>query len=83
LTNPNGYPKFLDDSQYKEQTAFVYDVTDYVRSVILQNPDVAPAIGVSITKSSNLYFSTLDRVIWGDRFRNSNITKLKILYWRY
>ena len=83
LTNPNGYPKFLDDSQYKEQTAFVYDVTDYVRSVILQNPDEAPAIGVSITTSSNLYFNTLDRVIWGDRFRNSNITKLKILYWRY
>lgn len=69
------------DYEFNEQTAYTFDVTNYIETIINQTSTVIPAIGVSI--SSDQYTKSLSRVVLDFNPGNRYCTKLRVLYWRY
>lgn len=75
-------PYLTIDPQYNEKTFYTFDLTSYIMNVFQQTDNtIVPALGVSLSSDKN--FSSLSRVILGDGYRTTNVSKLKITYWRY
>jgi hypothetical protein len=74
-------PTLKIDYRYSANTQYVFDITYYIASTLTETTTNIP--GVAVTVPSSLYYNTLERAIFGDRLRSSNISKLKIWYWQY
>lgn len=84
LTSSSGVPlipRLHADFQYKENTYYRFDLTNYISSVFTDNTDLIPALGLSFNGSQE--FSTLTRVVLDYASQSPNKTKLKITFWRY
>jgi len=75
-------PYLTIDPQYNEKTFYTFDLTSYITNVFQQTDNtIVPALGVYLSSDKN--FSSLSRVILGDGYGTTNVSKLKITYWRY
>lgn len=73
-------PTFVLDKMYNE-TAYYFDVTSYINSVIQPILPEAPSLMVSPDLSRSGY--TLERIIFGGQNHPTNPVSLRITYWKY
>ncbi|NJO70049.1 MAG: hypothetical protein HC830_12895 [Bacteroidetes bacterium] len=72
--------RLMMDYLYNE-TAYYFDVTSYLTSMIAYDKDDSPAMLLSLPTGNWGY--SLDRLVLGDYNHSSNAIRLKITYWKY
>jgi hypothetical protein len=73
-------PVLYQDPMYNE-TSYTYDITYYLSSIINNLKDDAPALLLSFQDTES--GASLDRLIIGDYYHDTNAIRLKITYWKY
>jgi hypothetical protein len=76
-------PTLYYDYVYNENTQYVFDVTSFVNTLISDKEPSYPDLAVTIPLDNNLYFKTLNRVIFGDIKRKFNKAELRLTMWKY
>ncbi len=68
----------IDDLFY-ENTRYRFDITDFINAKLVEQTDKAPSLLVTLSGVAN----TIDRLILGSRWHQSNDVRLELYYMRY